>query len=108
MSKKANKTASVLAFERKLDPSDALMYSGNWEDRDNDGGWSPIAIREKSVRGTISNRLKSSDQTAIKVDAAIQNPNLQTVRSEERRVGKELSTQYKNMLLLDKMNTIEM
>lgn len=79
MSKNAKKTASVLAFERKLDPSDALMYSGNWEDRDNDRSWSPIVIREKSVRGTISNRLKSSDQTAIKVDAAIQNPNLQTV-----------------------------
>ena len=26
-------TASVLAFERKLDPSDALFFSGNWEER---------------------------------------------------------------------------
>ena len=25
--------ASVLAFERKLDPSDALFYAGNWDDR---------------------------------------------------------------------------
>jgi len=26
---------SVLAFNRKLEPSDALMHSGNWEDIDN-------------------------------------------------------------------------
>ena len=28
------KTASVLAFERKLANSDGLMYSGSWENRD--------------------------------------------------------------------------
>ncbi|WP_275576173.1 type I-F CRISPR-associated protein Cas7f/Csy3 [Aquitalea magnusonii] len=31
MSKLEN--ASVLAFERKLDPSDALFYAGQWEER---------------------------------------------------------------------------
>ncbi|MFV0478332.1 MAG: type I-F CRISPR-associated protein Csy3 [Parahaliea sp.] len=73
------KTASVLAFERKLDPSDALLFSGNWASRDESSSWIPIAIREKSVRGTISNRLKTKDQDAAKLDAAIENPNLQTV-----------------------------
>nr|WP_298250418.1 type I-F CRISPR-associated protein Csy3 [uncultured Halomonas sp.] len=73
------KTASVLAFERKLDPSDALMYAGRWEQRDSADTWQPIAIREKSVRGTISNRLKAKDQDPTKLDAAIENPNLQTV-----------------------------
>jgi CRISPR-associated protein Csy3 len=73
------KTASVLAFERKLDPSDALFFAGNWEDRDHDKSWAPISIREKSVRGTISNRLKTKDQDPAKLDAAIENPNLQTV-----------------------------
>ena len=29
MSKTILKTASVLAFERKIDPSDALLFSGN-------------------------------------------------------------------------------
>lgn len=72
------KTASVLAFERKLDVSDALMYSGNWDDRNADN-WQPIVNREKSVRGTISNRLKTKDQDPAKLDAAIENPNLQTV-----------------------------
>lgn len=73
------KTASVLAFERKLDPSDALMASGPWAARDAAAGWTPITIREKSVRGTISNRLKTKDQDPAKLDAAIENPNLQTV-----------------------------
>lgn len=73
------KTASVLAFERKLDPSDALLYAGNWADRDSNAQWPGIALREKSVRGTISNRLKTKDQDPAKLDAAIENPNLQTV-----------------------------
>ncbi len=73
------KTASVLAFERKLDPSDALFFAGNWTARDDETGWQPVKIREKSVRGTISNRLKTKDQDPAKLDAAIENPNLQTV-----------------------------
>lgn len=73
------KTASVLAFERKIDPSDALLFSGNWNMCDVEQGWKPIEIREKSVRGTISNRLKAKDQDPAKLDAAIENPNLQTV-----------------------------
>ncbi len=73
------KTASVLAFERKLDPSDALLSAGAWAQRDAGATWSPVAVREKSVRGTISNRLKTKDQDPAKLDAAIQNPNLQTV-----------------------------
>jgi CRISPR-associated protein Csy3 len=71
-------TASVLAFERKLDPSDALFFSGHWSDRASDT-WLPINVREKSVRGTISNRLKTKDRDPAKLDASIQSPNLQTV-----------------------------
>lgn len=73
------KTASVLSFERKLDPSDAQFFAGNWDQRDAADAWKPIAVREKSVRGTISNRLKTKDQDPLKLDSAIQNPNLQTV-----------------------------
>ena len=73
------KTASVLAFERKLDPSDGLFRSGRWDDRDNGDHWAPVEIREKSVRGTISNRLSTKEQDPAKLDASIQNPNLQTV-----------------------------
>ncbi|MFB4392642.1 MULTISPECIES: type I-F CRISPR-associated protein Csy3 [unclassified Pseudomonas] len=70
------KTASVLAFERKLDPSDALFHAGDWHKR---GEWAPIAVREKSVRGTISNRMKTKDLDPAKLDAEIQKPNLQTI-----------------------------
>lgn len=73
------KTASVLAFERKLDPSDGILLAGNWEQRGQEESWSPVTLRDKSVRGTISNRLKTKDQDPAKLDAAIQNPNLQKV-----------------------------
>lgn len=73
------KTASVLAFERKLDPSDAQLFACNWDDRVATSPSAPVTIREKSVRGTISNRLKANQQDPAKLDAAIENPNLQTV-----------------------------
>ena len=74
------KTASVLAFERKHANSDALMYAGDWQDRENSKNWEPIAVLEKSVRGTISNRLNSKiANDPLKVDAEIDKPNLQTV-----------------------------
>lgn len=79
MSDNTLKTASVLAFERKLDPSDALFFSGNWSERVTSQAWPGVTLREKSVRGTISNRLKTKDQDPAKLDAAIENPNLQTV-----------------------------
>lgn len=73
------KTASVLAFERKLDPSDALFFSGCWSDRSESKKWNQLTVREKAVRGTISNRLKTKNSDPAKLDAAIENPNLQRV-----------------------------
>jgi CRISPR-associated protein Csy3 len=74
------KTASVLAFEAKLANSDASMASGVWHERQNATRWSAIIIKEKSVRGTISNRLKANlASDPIKVDAEVQKPNLQKV-----------------------------
>lgn len=76
MAKKEN-TASVLAFEKKLVPSDGYMYGCNWDNKDES---IPLVLKEKSVRGTISNRLKP----ALKKDPAalnneVEKPNLQTV-----------------------------
>ncbi len=80
MKKNPLKTASVLAFERKLANSDALMFSGQWKNMDNQDGWQPIKIKEKAVRGTISNRLKNAIASdPAKLDAEIQKPNLQLV-----------------------------
>lgn len=79
MAKTELSTASVLAFERKLDPSDGLFSAGRWHDTANGAQWPTVGIHEKSVRGTISNRLKTKDQDPAKLDASIQSPNLQTV-----------------------------
>ena len=75
------KTASVLAFERKLDPSDAWFFAGTWESRTESESWPGVAVHEKSVRGTISNRLKTKDKDIdpAKLDAEIEKPNLQRV-----------------------------
>lgn len=72
-------TASVLAFERKLDPSDAVFAAGNWADCAEPDAWQPIEVAEKSVRGTISNRMKGSEPNPAKLDADMQKPNLQRV-----------------------------
>jgi len=56
MAKKEN-IASVLAFEKKLVPSDGYMYGTTW---DNKADVSALKLKEKSVRGTISNRLKAA------------------------------------------------
>lgn len=71
------KTPSVLAFESKLACSDALLSSGNWDDRANGATWPAINVIEKSVRGTISNRIKGAK--ASKIDAEVEKANLQTV-----------------------------
>jgi len=75
-------TASVLAFEKKLVPSDGRMYGTTWDKRNEQA--TPLALVEKSVRGTISNRPNKKDQAAFekdpaKLDAKVENPNLQTV-----------------------------
>ena len=73
-------TASVLAFERKLANSDALMYAGSWEERRQSKNWSAVQIQQKDVRGTISNRMKNAiAKDPAKVDAEIEKANLQRV-----------------------------
>ncbi len=71
------KTASVLAFDRKLANSDARLYSCNWNDKQLT---TPVGVTEKSVRGTISNRQKSATVSdPAKLDQEVQKANLQTV-----------------------------
>ena len=89
MSKTALKTASVLAFERNLDISDSFFSQtkkitvtdpATKKEKVIFAETKPVTIKEKSVRGTISNRLKNaiaSDPT--KLDAEIEKANLQRV-----------------------------
>lgn len=75
-------TASVLAFEKKLVPSDGYLYGTLWEERYNENKCIPLHLKEKSVRGTISNRLNKKDlKDDAKLDANISKANLQTVDS---------------------------
>jgi len=81
MAKKEN-IASVLAFEKKLVPSDGFMYGTTWDERHNKEKVEPLALLEKSVRGTISNRLKPAVQNdPLKLNAEVEKPNLQRVDS---------------------------
>lgn len=69
--------ASVLAFEKKLVPSDGYLYGTSWQDKSK---VTPLALQEKSVRGTISNRLKAAVQNdPAKLNAEVEKANLQTV-----------------------------
>lgn len=71
-------TASVLAFERNLDISDATFTQ--IDSQQSNAKPVKVAVREKSVRGTISNRLKNTiANDPTKLDAEIQKANLQTV-----------------------------
>lgn len=77
MAKKTNSLASVLAFEKKIVLSDGLMYGTNWDHREQ---FAPISLREKAVRGTISNRLPEVvKNNPVKLNAEVEKPNLQTV-----------------------------
>lgn len=51
MDTKKNDFPSVLAFERKLNPSDGVLYGTKWNEKNTSV---PLKLVEKSVRGTIS------------------------------------------------------
>jgi CRISPR-associated protein Csy3 len=46
---------SVLAFDRKLEPSDALMHSGRWNNINDNKSWAPIELFERRNRAVHSN-----------------------------------------------------
>lgn len=77
---KETKLASVLSFEKKLVPSDGLLYGTRWEERAEKSKATLLSLREKSVRGTISNRLKATTpDNTMKLNANIEDANLQTI-----------------------------
>ncbi len=75
---KNNDVASVLAFEKKLVPSDGYFYGTSW---DNKSQFAPLSLQEKLVRGTISNRIKNTTikNDPLKLNAEVEKANLQTV-----------------------------
>lgn len=78
MAKAEKMIATVLAFEKKLVPSDGYLYGTTWEKRHQEA--TPLKLIEKSVRGTISNRLKDAVKNdPLKLNAEVEKPNLQKV-----------------------------
>lgn len=77
MAKNEKAVASVLAFEKKLVPSDGYFYGTNWNNRTEQ---TALKLIEKSVRGTISNRLKPAVAgDPMKLNAEVEKANLQKV-----------------------------
>ena len=77
MAKNEKAVASVLAFEKKLVSSDGYFYGTTWEKRTEQ---SALKLIEKSVRGTISNRLKPAVASdPLKLNAEVEKANLQKV-----------------------------
>lgn len=77
MAKNEKAVASVLAFEKKLVPSDGYFYGTSWDNRVEQ---TALKLIEKSVRGTISNRLKPAVAgDPLKLNAEVEKANLQKV-----------------------------
>ena len=71
--------ATVLAFEKKLVPSDGYLYGTNWDERHQVKA-TALKLIEKSVRGTVSHRLKkTTDNDLLKLNMDIASPNPQKV-----------------------------
>lgn len=83
MSKKESAIPSVLSFEKKLVPSDGYMYGTNWKKEGEEfKKGDALKLIPKSVRGTISNRLKPTvANDPIKLNTEVEKANLQTVDS---------------------------
>ncbi len=77
MAKNKTNIVTVLSFEKKLVPSDGYLYGTSWNSRNSA---EPLVLIEKSVRGTVSNRLpKEVQNDPMKLNAKIENPNPQKV-----------------------------
>ncbi len=66
----------VLAFERKIAPSDGCLFGTSWGERRNKA--IPLKLQEKSVRGTISHRLTDRSSAEKEMNNK-EDANLQTV-----------------------------
>lgn len=100
---KVKNVASVLAFERKLVPSDGYFYGTTWSNRKE---FSSLVLQEKSVRGTISNRLKAAlKNDPAKLDAEVEKPNLQTVDACSLGVEQDTLKHYFTLKILGGVET---
>ena len=67
---------SVLSFNRKLEPSDAVMHSGNWENIEKKEGWKPIELFDRRNRAVKSNFKQEVLNDEQELKKQIEEPNL--------------------------------
>lgn len=67
---------SVLAFDRKLEPSDALMHSGNWKNINDDKAWQAIELFERRNRAVHSNFSQEVLDDEEELQKMMEKPNL--------------------------------
>ncbi len=67
---------TVLAFDRKLEPSDALMWSGNWSDISREENWGKIELFERRNRAVKSNFKQEVLENEKKLQEEIKEANL--------------------------------
>ncbi|QUM81129.1 type I-F CRISPR-associated protein Csy3 [Moritella sp. 5] len=70
------KMPSVLSFDRKLEPSDAVMHSGNWTDIDKASKWSAIKLFDRRNRAVFSNFTKEELDNEVLLKDKMGKPNL--------------------------------
>lgn len=68
-----------LSFERKLDVSYAVFYSGSWEEQNDSSKWLPIPIKETTVRGTVSHYCEDVVADVTKQESKKENANIQKI-----------------------------
>ena len=87
MSKEKIKLPSVLAFEKKLAPSDGYFYGAKWEEinfeNTKDIRKQPLRIEIKRLRGTMSHQPKNNSNNGdkLKEDTKLQDANLQMIEN---------------------------
>jgi CRISPR-associated protein Csy3 len=95
---------SVLAYEKKLVPSNGIMFASKWGNKIENNV--PLKIIAKSIKGTISNRLKKGDATdPAKLDKMIQNANLQIVDACNLPIGFDTLHMFFTLKVLGNIKT---
>lgn len=67
---------TVLSFDRKLEPSDAVMHSGNWENIGKTNDWQPITLFDRRNRAVKSNFKQEVLNDEEELKKQIEEPNL--------------------------------
>ena len=76
--KEESNIPSVLSFDKRIVPSDGYMYQTKWDNKED---IKELRIKEKTVLGTISHKLKDADikSDPLKLNHSLSSGNIQTI-----------------------------